>query len=790
MSGSTTSWMDALPAVQPTQAMILQGASAPAPAAPYPMVAPHLAPDNSGAMTNLSDADYARLMAGKGAPDAASAPAKDQSWQDALPAVAPTTAMQMAGSDGSFKPSPAPAQSQEGFLPALAGSTAATLDAIPRGLVGDKTVDYGNALMQTPIRMITGLQGPTAAFNEGLQNEETTHNALAAKYPIASVGGELMGGAAGGAAAAPALGWEAVPATAGILPKVGNALGYVARNAGFGAMMSDLSGGNPVTGAAVGAVLPAAHVIGSTTIGQPLAWAYNKLAPIWSQVAREGSVGNALNRVVGGSPVETSPVGPLDLGAATNNANVAAKVDVAPTFNAKANEALRTAQQQGVTNQISQIGAPATAADASTTGVNAIRDLAGMARQRESELWNNPALTDYLFRTDGLKQSAQSAVNAIQKDDPGLMLGMVGPINDAISGIAKLPDQANLGNINSYIGVLKSVARRPPMDNPRAGALANRILSSVQKGLDDTVTSSGAPSTVQSAYQAARDFTRTRAGIFGTQDMRAIMSKNPTGAFTAEPSEGMRRFFNFSNGSGEGPQNIKQLTDFADEIKQAWVGRGSQFDALSDARDKLRDAARSYVASALTDAARVNPGENLNPKLLQEFLNANKDWMRTSGLFGQSQIDATDQLLGYADMLRRPEQLIRQVGSATQPRSARANTFIDQIMTPWMRHLASLAALSAGAEHSGGIGALVGTAIGGGFEGAVTKAEASMRELMAKALLNPRVAQDLMMKANAANRVMMAPQTRQLLDTIRAAVGSDILPQLTATSPQAVPMGQ
>lgn len=92
--------MDALPAVAPTQGMVMQhGQSAvPAPAYPsFPMVTPHMAPDSSGAMTNLSDEDYAKFKAGQSGP-LTTPPAQkaDTSWQDALPAVQPTSGMQMA----------------------------------------------------------------------------------------------------------------------------------------------------------------------------------------------------------------------------------------------------------------------------------------------------------------------------------------------------------------------------------------------------------------------------------------------------------------------------------------------------------------------------------------------------------------------------------------------------------------------------------------------------------------------------------------------------------------------
>jgi hypothetical protein len=251
-----------------------------------------------------------------------------------------------------------------------------------------------------------------------------------------------------------------------------------------------------------------------------------------------------------------------------------------------------------------------------------------------------------------------------------------------------------------------------------------------------------------------------------------------------DESEGAKNFFNFSNGSGEGPQSIAQLADFMDRLR---AQPGANVLA-----GRLRDAARSYVASALVKAGRSGEGQNLSPKLLQDFLRTNAPWMRRSGLFTAPQVNATNQLLDYLGMLRRPEQLLRQVNSATHANISREKTFIDEIMNPWGRKLVELAGLGLGGEHGGGLGAIAMGAVGNAFEDSVLKAEIAMRGLMAQALLDPRVAQGLMMKATAANRAMLSPQARQIIDTARAAIGSDILPQLTAPGvlPQAVQVGR
>lgn len=784
--------------------------------AQFPIVPVHPAPDDPRAMTNLSDEDYGKFMRGEAPPQTTGK--AGQSAKPALnaadfgltpaggggePPKQEQPATQQAPQQEAPKPqeAPSPKTPPQDFWTRMAGGTAAALDAIPRGMAGN-TIDYVNAATQAPLRMLThertpegqvtiGFQGPTAAFNEGLSNEQAIHKNLATQYPVSSIGGELLSGAATGAGMAPALAYRALPAGASLISKAGNVADYLARNASAGGMMSWLSGGSPGTGAAVGGGLAAA-LPGVAKVASLPGAAARQFAPLWSNVARENSVQQTLARDLAGSPVATSPVGPLDLAQATGNPAIASKVRYAQGIAPTEAKAIQDAQAAAARGQIGQIGAPASAADASASGVNAIRDIQQLARQHERELWNHPALTDFAFQTQAVKQGVQAALQSLKTDDPGLLLGMTGDIRKVLDGIAKLPDRANLQNINSFIGALKAVARRPPMDNPRAGAVASRILASAEKGLDQTVTSSGAPSVVRNAYQNARDFTRERATVLGTQDMRGVLLRNPTGAFVADPSEGLRRFFNTSNGSIEGPQNIQQLIEFADQIKGSLLGRGDKAVAVGAARDQLRDAARSYVASALTKAAKLGEGQVFDPKQMQDFLRQNSAWMQKSGLFQKPQIDATERLVEYASMLRRTEGLTAFRGSATQPKQETAKTFIDQIMSPWSRRImeATLPIIGHGA-HGGGTGAIVGAMAIPAVEKAFAGAEGAMRELMSAAVLDARVAKDLMMKPGRGNEGFLSPATRELLSRLRLGIGSDVAPHFIGRqSPAAIQVSQ
>lgn len=675
---------------------------------------------------------------------------------------------------------PPPPQPQ----PDLLTSTAATLNAIPRGVLGGSTIDYGNAAMQTPLRMLFGWQGPTAAFQQGLQREQGINQALQQQAPLASTAGELTGGLGMGVATWPLMGWERGAATTA--QGLGNFGSYLARNASMGGLMSGLNGGDITSGALTGSIFPMLHGAGSA-VARPFGWAYNQLSPLWSQAARERSVGQTLAERVGQSPVQTSPVGPLSLTEATNNPTVAGYGDVAPTFNDQYGEDLANQQRQQIQQQIGQIGAPGTAADISTAGTNAIRDIRQFSRQRERELWNHPALTDFLFNTQGLQDGAASSLRAIQRDDPGLLLGMTGPVRGALHGLSQMPGRANLANINSYLSVLRSVARSPPMDNPRAGALAARLLGDLERARDATVSSSGAPTAVTDAYDAARDFTRRSAGVFGTQDMRGVLQRNPAGLFTKDPSEAMKAFFNFTNGSPEGPRNLRELQDWADEIRRAWVGRGSAaFDQLTNARDTLRDSVRSYVADAMTNAGRLGEGQQFTPAGLQTFLRNNRDWMERSGLFTRAQMGAADALLDYAGMLRRPS-LLRQPGSPTQPRTARERTFIDDIVSSRMARLGELGAMFLGG-HKGGMAGEAAAMVGSSqFERVLGNAQREMQDLMARALSDPQLAQDLMMRGTLANQLFLSRGARSLLNLPN--VPAFVVPQFQSSARAAPAVG-
>ena len=71
----------------------------------------------------------------------------------------------------------APSYGVGDFASDVIGSTAAAASGIRHGMAGNLP-DYINAAVGTPIRMVTGWQGPGAAFNQGLDIEKQQRDEL------------------------------------------------------------------------------------------------------------------------------------------------------------------------------------------------------------------------------------------------------------------------------------------------------------------------------------------------------------------------------------------------------------------------------------------------------------------------------------------------------------------------------------------------------------------------------------------------------------------------------------
>lgn len=807
------SWMDAVPNATAPQ-------TAPAPQAPaFPVVAPHRPTGSTDPteMTNLSDADYAKFKSGV-APTSTPATATDNGWMNAIPnAVAPK----------------APAPSGGGLLANVGAGTSDTTAAMLGAPVDLTTgaLNLGargiNAVTGSTIPPIEKPVGGSDFFRSAFGTIGADPRTVAAVTPS-----EQVARGAGAGVASMLLPWaeaRALPALAGVPGSVQQALGTgsAAQMARVGAEAG--AGGEMAANAVPEPYKPAARIAGSLgaaaiepgmalalpAIGRGVASVppISTMKPVMSPAAREASVGRTLGGLVGNATIEQSPVGPLNLAQATNNPEIAARADLAPSYNATANAALLKAQQDAIQKQIGQIGTPSIAADASSAFTGALRQGRQVAGSEENRLWTVPALAETTVTVKPVQDAINSAVTGL---DPVLRDSMPAQLKALVNRVNSAPGTT----IQDLNGIRSGLERISRTSNDGAERMMARELSGAfMTGMDKIpeitgvpgknittyhmqtgATPEGFPTTLPptesiatipavppnpdltQAYQTARDYTRQMRTMFGAPDAAALLNRNPAGVFTKDASEGARQFFNFSNGSPEGPQSIAQLSDFVGQLKSQPMA--------PQVAGQMRDAARSYVASALTKAARAEEGQNFNPKTMQDFLRTNGTWIKSSGLFEQPQIDAADALLDYAGMLRRPEQLLRQVNSSTQARLARKDTFVDQIMNPTTRHIIELGGTLGGAHQHGVIGGAVGMMLGGGFEKAVSGAEHIMRELMAEALLDPSVAKGLLMKASAGNRILMSPMARQAIDTARAGVTAALASeQMVPPTQQSVTQG-
>lgn len=638
-------------------------------------------------------------------------------------------------------------------------------------------------------------------FDRFQKEHQAERHAFAEEHPVAAVGAEVAGGLA-----TPGVGqlFGAAAPGAGVLAKVGNYARNLAAGTGLGAAtgFGMAEGGLPEhvqgaeQGAALGGVVSAAAPAVAAIPGAIRAAAQHvPLAPVWSQAARERQVAEQIGKTLDGAALQTSPVGPLDLAQATGSPEMAAKVRFAEGVDNKGANAIREQQANAAEGQVNQIGDPATAPDSSATFTGALRKGSKLARTEETRLWTVPKLANTEVHVGPVQDAVNDAVAAL---DPVLRDAMPGQLKALVNRINK-SGTTTVRDLNGIRSDLERIARNSIDGAERA--MARNLSGAFMDGMDRVPEIAGAPAgiptggttyardpkgilrpvpemsppivadpEIAAAYQTARDYTRRMRTLFNDPEAAGLL-KTAEGVYRTDPSEGARRFFNFSNGSIEGPQSIAELAAFIDTLK-AQPGAGA-------VAQELRDSARSFVAAALSKASRLEAGQNFNPKTMQDFLRINGPWMRNSGLFEQPQIEAVNRLMDYATMLRRTEQANVQRGSPTSQRMETSKTFTDQIMSPWMRHVAEAAAVIGGSVSHGGMGTMLA---GGGaalFERAVTNAERTMRELMAAAVLDSRVAADLQRRVTAGNSPLLSPQTKLLMQrlSISAPTAEIVSPQ-------------
>ena len=556
-----------------------------------------------------------------------------------------------------------------------------------------------------------------------------------------------------------------------------------------------------------GGLSAAAPVVASVAVpavravGQAVESAAALPGRLLSSGAQEQSVANQLRGMVDPAQIQTSPVGPLDLAQATNDANVAAKVDYAKGLPAAQNDAaaLKKAQGEAIRTQLGKVGAVKELPAASQDVVNTVRQARGVAGAEENRLWNKPELAATPVTPDAVQASVKSAIGDL---DPVLadsmapeLKALVNRLNRAgpttvqdLNGIrSKLEKFARETGDASQRGMARTlsnafldgmdripeIAGRPAapsgMVRLEEGASKGNIIPESQafgRQVTPVMTPEIQPNPdIAAAYQEARDYTRKMRTLFDSNGDVGKLLATAKGQYRQDPSEGARVFFNFGNGSPEGPQTIAQLSDFIDNLKNQ-PGAGS-------VAQKLKDDAASYIVSYISRAARTGENEAIRPAALQDLLRNNMTWLDNSGVLSKAQSQAASDLLDYVDMLRRPELLRTQVGPHTNARFETGKSFVQQIMNPLLRRVLEASGSIAAGEHFGGVAGVGATAASFALEHAVANAEAAMRAMMAGAMLDSRVAASLAAKGRAPS-APLTPAVRAMLSTMPKSVLSQL----------------
>jgi hypothetical protein len=678
-------------------------------------------------------------------------------------------------------------------------------------------------------QMIPG--APQASWSDDyarLQTEQrTARHAYEAASPIAAAGAGVIGSlatpgipelfGAGGPATTAA---SRVPLATTAAPTVLDRATAIARGiaagatlggaAGFGESEGDISDrlGAAKTGAEMGGVLSAAAPLVSAGVGAAgrlLAPVTRPIAQIVSPAAREAAVAANLERATGGAPIVTSPTGPLDIAQATNAPAAAAKVQYAATQGEFAPEAgaMRDAQIQASEAKMAQLGTLTAPPQASAAVTNAIREAYGTARNEERRLWTVPKLAGLAVHPDGVQQEMNAAVAAL---DPVLRDSM----SPRLRALVNRTNKAGMTTVRDLNGIrsdLEQIARTSPDGTERM--IARTLSNAFMGGLDKTPEIAGAPTGVPTgrttyardaqgilrpvpemsapiapdpeitqAHQTARDYTRRMRTLFADKQMKQVLHQ-VEGVYQVDPSQGAARFFDLAKGGIEGPQSIAELAAFIDTLR-------AQPNAPAVAAE-LRDTARSFVASSLAEASKANVAQKWTAQRMGNFLRVNGPWIERSGLFTAPQVAAARDLMDYASLLQRTEVLKTWSGSQTQPLFRTGETFTDQIMRPWVRRLAEMTATLGGLHVGGEVGAAAGVAASAAFEGAVRHAENAMRELMASAVLDSRVAADLQQRVSARAAKRLSPRTMALIQRLSAQLPSatGVPLNVTPTTPAA-----
>lgn len=640
------------------------------------------------------------------------------------------------------------------------------------------------------------------AYDDNLAAIRAQRQAFAQAHPFVNGAAQLVGGAALGA---PVMGAGGVAAGPGLLDALfssapaGAPLGARALNFGRNMAASAALGGTAGFGAGegglqqrlasaqqgaefgggMGAILPGVGALanGVAGIGRN---AYDAVAPLFSNAAREQTIGRNLTDMVGNAPIQSAPLPnvPLNLAQATNSPEAGALVRTAADINPGAAMTQATAQNQGIRDALGTQASPATSSAQFTDALRSAQDLSGTEGKR---LWNAPELTQQPVQTQRAKNSMQDAEAQLRSSDPGMaaVLDHSPLVQNQLQALQNFPDAAPVRSLNSIRSQLLSIARAPASD-PAAymqRRLASYFAGKMFDAMDRTLSASTVAPEIKNAYTAARAFTAKEAPLFGTADAGRAFGKTKAGEFRVDASRGADGFFDFARGSGEGAQNINEIVSHLNDIEAAWKKAGSDMplEDLQTARSALIAGARDYVVSSLIKNVELsgrdlNGHDMLNYPRMFDWFQTNMPWIKQSGLFSPAQIDVLAKVQQTAGMLARPT---RPASNSTTFANIGRGKFLDELLSPWLKRASMVAGVTLGYHTEGAVGALAGATGAHALEALAGPARNALKQLMLEAVQNPQIAKDLMMKASRGNAKFLLPETRALMAKVAPAFLAD-----------------
>ncbi|MDE2471259.1 MAG: hypothetical protein KGL35_21625 [Bradyrhizobium sp.] len=598
--------------------------------------------------------------------------------------------------------------------------------------------------------------------------------------------GALQNGALGGLIGSVEPLFKGAP---GIVPALRNTAGGAIVGAGIGAANDP---NHPLAAAEHGALIGGGIGLGGHLLANQAPAAVRGIAdtigPLVSQGARERRLGRVLNETIGDRPIEGAPTPGvnLTLDQATGSPELAANVDRWKGRNVDQATALATGNNAAVRSALNDVAGGGTPEQHSAAFTDQFKRAWEMVQAQRKRLWNAVPLTQPVIDSAPVKAAVERAMATLP---PGLRSGVTGQLSGVADELAKFPDKVSVGDINSIKSSLWKIGNAFNPANAQEAGIARNLAGVVYKALDDQLTARGVDPTLRTAYARARNFEANAQEAFSTQRSRALQK-------TEVESTALRRFLNPSGGAIEGAGNIERVRQVLRSMRGDWERLQSEgavdnkgvpysHDELRATEQALKSHARGYFVQRVMQNAGLlkldaNDTAFLSPNRLAKVLSENQDWMRNSGLFSKSQLDVMDGVLRSSQMLGRTENLITQVGSATNRRgltSKLEGTFFNDQVMKRLERFSKITSMLGGAlvgYHAEGlIGAgmagLLGEKVDLGIEQMVEKARAASRDLFDRAMSDPAFAKQLMMKARPAAGSMLSRGARAVLERFTTA---------------------